>query len=142
MKILKGKILWADDEIDHLKSHIIFLEDRGYSVTAVTNAEDAVSMIRENRYDLVILDEMMPGMDGLEALEVIKGIRPDLPMIMVTKSEEENLMEEAIGSQIEEYLTKPVNPSQVFSTCKRVLERQRISQEKVAREYTTEFRLI
>jgi CheY-like chemotaxis protein len=142
MKISKGKILWADDEIDHLKSHIIFLEDRGYSVTAVTNAEDAVSMVRDNRYDLAILDEMMPGMDGLEALGMIKDIRPDLPMIMVTKSEEENLMEEAIGSQIEEYLTKPVNPSQIFSTCKRVLERQRISQEKVAREYTSEFGLI
>ncbi|MBN2103959.1 bifunctional response regulator/alkaline phosphatase family protein [bacterium] len=139
MKITKGKILWVDDEIDHLKPHILFLEERGYSVTPVTNAEDAISLIQNDQYDLVLMDEMMPGMDGLEALPVIKSMRPSLPMIMVTKSEEENLMEEAIGVQIEDYLTKPVNPSQIFSTCKRILERQRISQEKVAREYTSEF---
>jgi len=139
MKKAKGRILWVDDEVEHLKPHILFLEDRGYSVTSVTNAEDAISLIRSNPYDLVLLDEMMPGMDGLEALPVIKSLRPALPMILVTKSEEENLMEEAIGVQIEDYLTKPVNPSQIFSTCKRILERQRISQEKVAREYTSEF---
>jgi CheY-like chemotaxis protein len=139
MKMVKGQILWADDEIDHLKSHILFLEDRGYRVTAVTNAEDAISMIKEKSFDLVLLDEMMPGMNGLEALNVIKDINPALPMIMVTKSEEENLMEEAIGDKIEEYLTKPVNPSQIYSTCKRILERRRISREKLAREYTSEF---
>jgi len=139
MKMSKGKILWVDDEIEHLKPHILLLEERGYSVTSVTNAEDAISLIREQPYDLVLLDEMMPGMDGLEALSEIKDIYPALPLIMVTKSEEENLMEEAIGGKIEEYLTKPVNPSQILSTCKRILERQRISQEKVAREYASEF---
>ncbi|MBN1779987.1 bifunctional response regulator/alkaline phosphatase family protein [bacterium] len=135
----KGKILWVDDEIDHLKSHIIFLEDRGYAVTPVLNAEDAIRLIEAQPFDLVLLDEMMPGMDGLEALSRIKDENPALPVIMITKSEEENLMEEAIGGKIEEYLTKPVNPSQILSTCKRVLEQQRISEEKLAREYTTEF---
>ena len=111
MKTPKSKILWADDEIDHLKSHILFLEERGYSVTPVPNAEDAISLVKEKSFDLVLLDEMMTGMDGLQALAELKEIKPSLPVIMITKSEEENLMEEAIGAKIEEYLTKPVNPS-------------------------------
>jgi CheY-like chemotaxis protein len=138
----KGKILWADDEIDHLKSHILFLEERGYSVTPVTNAEDAISLVREELFDLVLLDEMMPGMDGLQAISVLKNVSPSLPVIMITKSEEENLMEEAIGSKIEDYLTKPVNPSQILSSCKRILERKRISEEKITRDYTSEFQEI
>ncbi len=120
----KGKILWADDEIDHLKSHILFLEERGYSVTPVTNAEDAISLIKKDRFDLVLLDEMMTGMDGLEALSALREINPSLPVIMITKSEEEDLMEEAIGGNIEDYLTKPVNPSQILSSCKRILEKR------------------
>jgi len=139
MKGPKGKILWADDEIDHLKSHILFLKDRGYSVTSVTNAEDAISMVQEERFDLILLDEMMTGMDGLQALAHLKDIQPSLPVIMITKSEEENLMEEAIGGKIEDYLTKPVNPSQILSSCKRILEKQRIARETFARSYTAEF---
>ena len=139
MKNTKGKILWADDEIDHLKSHILFLKDKGYSVSPVTNAEDALSLVRKERFDLVLLDEMMTGMDGLQALSELKEIQPSLPVIMITKSEEENLMEEAIGGKIEDYLTKPVNPSQILSSCKRILEKQRIKREKFARNYTTEF---
>jgi len=139
MKKVKNKILWVDDEIDHLKSHIIFLKERGYSVTPVTNAEDAVSLVANNRFDLVLLDEMMPGMEGLEALAKLRKINPSLPVIMITKNEEENLMEEAIGGEIEDYLTKPVNPSQILSSCKRILEKQRIAREKITREYTAEF---
>lgn len=139
MKSVKRKILWADDEIDHLKSHILFLEERGYTVTPVTNAEDALSLIKENQFDIVLLDEMMPGMDGLQALSRMKEISPSLPVIMITKSEEENLMEEALGGKIEDYLTKPVNPSQIFSSCKRILEKERIACEKITREYTHEF---
>lgn len=139
MRRTKGKILWVDDEIDHLKSHTLFLEERGYVITPVTNAEDAISLIQKDRFDLMLLDEMMPGLDGLQALSMIKEIDPALPVIMVTRSEEENLMEEAIGGKIEDYLTKPVNPSQILSSCKRILEKNQISREKVARDYTTEF---
>ncbi len=139
MQKQKGKILWADDEIDHLRSHILFLEERGYAVTSVTNAEDALSLVEKGRFDMVLLDEMMTGMDGLEAAEKIHKADPSLPVIMITKSEEENLMEQAIGREIEDYLTKPVNPSQILSSCKRILEKRRISQEKLTQDYTAEF---
>jgi DNA-binding response OmpR family regulator len=139
MKRAKGKILWADDEIEHLKPHLMFLEERGFSVTGVANADDAVGLLRKERFDLVLLDEMMPGKDGIQALQEIRQIAPGLPVIMVTKSEEENLMEEAIGGEIADYLTKPVNPSQILSSCKRILEKQRISRDKIARDYTAEF---
>lgn len=139
MNQVKGHILWADDEIDHLKSHILFLEQRGYSVVPVTNAGDAIEQVQKERFDLILLDEMMPGMDGLEALDRIKELDPALPVVMVTKSEEENLMEEAIGGRIEDYLTKPVNPSQILSSCLRILEKRRISRDKLTRDYTKEF---
>jgi len=139
LKKSRGKILWADDEIDMLRSHVLFLEERGYSVTPVTNAEDAVSLVRKDRFDIVLLDEVMPGMDGLQALAAIKESDPSLPVIMITKSEEENLMDEAIGGKITEYLTKPVNPSQIFSSCKRILENRKISRDKLTRDYTAEF---
>lgn len=136
---IRGKILWADDEIDMLKPHILFLEERGYDVTPVSNAEDALSLTTRERFDIVLLDEMMPGMDGLQALRLLKENAPSIPVVMITKSEEENLMNEAIGGQIEEYLTKPVNPSQVYSSCKRILEKRKLSGEKLTREYTAEF---
>ncbi|HDQ44003.1 MAG TPA: response regulator [bacterium] len=135
----KGHILWVDDEIEHLASHILFLEQKGYAVTPVTNAEDALDRIRKTRFDLMLLDEMMPGMDGLVALSKIKEMAPALPVVMVTKSEEENLMEEAIGGRIDDYLTKPVNPSQILSCCMRILEKQRIKRDKLTRDYTAEF---
>ncbi len=132
-------ILWADDEIDLLRSHILFLENKGYRITRVTNGADAVSVVGHDPVDVVLLDEQMPGMGGLDTLAAIKRIRPQIPVIMVTKSEEEQLMEEALGDQISDYLTKPVNPSQILLTCKRLLERTRLRSEKVSHDYLSRF---
>ena len=133
------RILWVDDEIDLLRPHIMFLEDRGYAVTSVSNGPDAVERIRADAYDLVLLDEQMPGMGGLETLAGIKSASPDIPVVMVTKSEEEHLMEEALGGQISDYLTKPVNPSQILLTCKRLLESSRLRSQKVSQDYLQSF---
>ncbi|RMF66066.1 MAG: PglZ domain-containing protein [Calditrichaeota bacterium] len=135
----KGKILWVDDEIELLRSHIFFLQERGYEVTPVTNADDAVALIKREHFDIVLLDEMLHGKDGLTALSEIKEAQPSLPVVMVTKSEEESLMEDAIGGKIDDYLTKPVNPSQILLTCKKVLERGKITGERISRAYTSGF---
>ncbi len=135
----KKKIIWVDDEIELLKSHIIFLEERGYDITPTTNAEDAISLIQHQHFDLILLDEMLNGMDGLTALTKIKDINPLLPVIMITKSEEEMIMEEAIGSKINDYLTKPVNPSQILLSCKRILEGTKIESERFSRDYVQKF---
>ena len=134
-----SRILWADDEIDFLRPHILFLESKGYEVVSVSNGADAVQKVAEQPFDVVLLDEQMPGMGGLEAVTKIKEIAPHLPVVMVTKSEEERLMEEALGGQISDYLTKPVNPSQVLLTCKRLLERTRIRSERVSQDYLRAF---
>ncbi len=133
------RILWADDEIDLLRPHILFLESKGYDVTRVANGSDAVERVRDERFDVVLLDEQMPGMGGLEALSEIKRIDPDVPVVMVTKSEEEHLMEEALGDKISDYLTKPVNPSQILLTCKRLLDRQRLRSERISQDYLQSF---
>jgi len=138
----KGRILWVDDEIELLKPHVLILQERGYQVDIATNGEDALEMIRENVYDLVFLDEMMPGMGGLETLAEIKNVYPFLPVVMVTKNEAESLMEEAIGEKISDYLTKPVNPSQVLLTSKKFLERRRIATEYATKNYLAEFQNI
>ncbi len=135
----KPRILWADDEIELLRPHILFLETKGYEVISVTNGADAVAQVRRQHFDVVLLDEQMPGMGGLETLSEIKAIAPELPVVLVTKSEEEQLMEEALGRQISDYLTKPVNPSQILLTCKRLLEQPRIRSEKVSQEYLQAF---
>ncbi len=135
----KASIIWVDDEIELLRPHLMFLEERGYQVTPVTNAEDALILIKDKAYDLVLLDEMLNGMDGLTALGEIKTINPSLPVIMVTKSEEEALMEDAIGGKIDDYLTKPVNPSQILLTCKKYLEARKIESAKISREYVLRF---
>lgn len=132
-------ILWVDDEIDLLKAHIIFLSERGYRMVEASNGDDAVELVRKGGIDLVLLDEMMPGRDGLSTLVEIKDINPNLPVIMVTKSEEEHLMDEAIGKKIDDYLTKPVNLTQILSAVKRILERQRITESALTREFVTEF---
>ncbi len=133
------KILWVDDEIELLRSHIIFLAEKGYAVDTVTNGEDAVTHVKENTYDLIFLDEMMAGMGGLETLGKIKDLNPNLPVVMITKSEEESLMNEAIGGKINDYLTKPVNPSQVLLVCKKILEGKKISGEYAAKDYLHDF---
>jgi DNA-binding response OmpR family regulator len=133
------RILWADDEVDLLRPHILFLETKGYDVTSVSNGADAVEKVREVRYDIVLLDEQMPGMGGLETLEEIKRTAPDVPVVMVTKSEEEHLMEQALGGQISDYLTKPVNPSQILLTIKRLLERTRLRTERISQSYLQSF---
>jgi DNA-binding response OmpR family regulator len=134
-----SRILWADDEIDLLKPHILFLESRGYQVTSVTNGTDAIEHVRSGGCDLVLLDEQMPGMGGLDTLTAIKDISSEMPVVMITKSEEERIMEEALGGKISDYLTKPVNPSQVLLTCKRILDGRRIEAEKASENYLQSF---
>jgi len=135
----KGNILWVDDEIDLLKPHIMLLEQRGYVVRTAMSGEDALAISAEQAIDLVFLDENMPGMGGLQTLEALKAERPQTPVVMVTKSEEEDLMEQAIGKKISDYLTKPVNPTQVLLAVKKFLEGKQIVGEAVSRDYTEQF---
>ena len=116
-------ILWADDEIDLLKPHILFLTQRGYDITPVNNGSDAVELSEAKHFDVVFLDEHMPGMSGLEALALIKNNKPNLPVVMITKNEEEQIMEEAIGSEIADYLIKPLNPNQILLSVKKILDK-------------------
>jgi len=139
MTASKGKILWVDDEIELLRSHILLLSEKGYTVETATNGEDALDLVKSKTFDLVFLDEMMAGMGGLETLSQMKDLRPELPVVMITKNEDEGLMEEAIGVKISDYLTKPVNPSQVLLACKKFLEGKKITGEHVSRDYTKEF---
>jgi CheY-like chemotaxis protein len=139
---MANHILWADDEIDQLEPHIIFLENKGFKITPVTNGEDAITLIGEQLFDLVFLDEQMPGMDGLATLNKIKTIQPALPVVMITKSEEESIMEDAIGGKISDYLIKPVNPNQILLTTKRILQQKRIRSEKFAQKYLRSFNKI
>jgi len=132
-------ILWVDDEIDLLKPYVIFLEDKGFDVAITTNGEDAIDLCREEPFDIVFLDENMPGLTGLETLQQIKSILPGVPVVMITKSEEENIMEEAIGSKIADYLIKPVNPQQILMTIKKNVQAQEIRSKKVTSNYQAEF---
>jgi DNA-binding response OmpR family regulator len=131
----KINILWADDEIELLKPHILFLREKGYDVSTANSGDDALDLVKEQSFDIVFLDENMPGISGLETLVKIKQIRTDLPVVMITKSEEETLMNDAIGGRISDYLTKPVNPSQVLLVCKKILEGKKISGQYAARDY-------
>lgn len=142
MDEVKGKILWVDDEIELLHPHILFLGQKGFAVETATNGDDAIIMVNKGGFDLVLLDEMMPGKGGLQTLSEIKSAFPGLPVVMVTKNEEESLMEDAIGGKISDYLTKPVNPSQVLLTCKKILEGKKIAGEYVSKDYTQEFQQI
>ncbi len=135
-------ILWADDEIDLLKPHILFLEQKGYEVVTSNNGDEAMDIIRERPFDIVFLDEHMPGMSGIETLEEIKNLYPNLPVVMITKSEEESIMEEAIGSNISDYLIKPVNPNQILLSLKKNLENKKLVSEKTTMAYQQEFRNI
>lgn len=132
-------ILWADDEIDLLKIHILFLEQKGHTVATANNGIDAIEMVRKANYDIIFLDENMPGKSGIETLAVIKQIKPDIPVVMITKSEEENIMEDAIGSKIADYLIKPVNPNQILLTIKKNVENKELINKKTTSAYQTEF---
>lgn len=127
--MINGVILWVDDEIEHLRAHIIFLEKKGYEVVAVTNGPDAIEQCKQRNFDIIMLDEMMPGLTGLETLQTIKEITPATPVVMVTKSEEEDIMDQAIGSKIADYLIKPVNPNQILLTLKKNVHRKEIVTE-------------
>lgn len=135
----KGKILWIDDEIDLLRPHIILLNQRGYDVSTSTNGEDAIEMLKQQHFDLIFLDESMVGISGLETLPILKEIDPATPIVMVTKNEAESVMEEAIGSKIDDYLTKPVNPTQILLAVKKFLEASRIEEEKFTQNYLMGF---
>lgn len=137
---MQVKILWADDEIDLLKPHLMFLESKGYSVDTVNNGADAVEKSSENNYDIIFLDENMPGISGLEALVQIKEEKPFIPVVMITKSEEESIMEEAIGSKIADYLIKPVNPNQILLTIKKNLDQSKLVSQKTNSNYQQDFR--
>ena len=139
---MKIKILWADDEIDLLKPHIIFLEQKGYDVSIAKSGDEALDLIISNNYDIVFLDENMPGLTGLETLTRIKSKQPRLPVVMITKSEEETIMNEAIGSNISDYLIKPVNPNQILLSLKKNLENKKLMSEKTSMGYQQEFRQI
>lgn len=139
----KVNILWADDEIDLLKPHLFFLEKKGFAVTTVTNGYDALEEYESNGdYEVVFLDESMPGLTGLETLTKIKAINPHQSVVMITKNEAENLMEEAIGSQIDDYLIKPVNPNQILLSLKKIIDNHRLVSEKTLQDYQVEFRQI
>ncbi len=134
----RRKILWVDDEIELLKSQIIFLEGKNFQVTPAASGQEAVELVRSRLFDLVLLDEMMPGMDGLATLGEIKRLQPELPVVMATKSEREDLVEQALGSRIDDFLLKPLNPAQVLASCRRVLEGRRMVQEHSIAEYAQE----
>ena len=134
-----GLLLWADDEMELLRAHLIFLEKKGYEVVTVTNGTDAIEECRQRTFDLVLLDEMMPGLSGLETLQRIKEIAPQTPVVMVTKSEEEDIMNQAIGQQIADYLIKPVNPNQILLTLKKNIHRKEIVTETVQTNYQQQF---
>ena len=133
------RILWVDDEIDLLRPHLLFLQQRGYHVDAITNGDDALALLQENRYDLVLLDEQMPGISGLEVLEVLRREDPHIRVVMVTKSEEDRTMTEAIGRRVDEYLVKPTSPRQVLSVVTRILEGSAIRQQQAAQDFAGRF---
>jgi DNA-binding response OmpR family regulator len=137
-----GVLLWVDDEVEQLRAHLLFLEKKGYEVETVTNGTDAIELCQEKNFDLVLLDEQMPGISGLETLQRIKELHPALPVVMVTKSEEENIMEQAIGQKIADYLIKPVNPNQILLTLKKNIHRQEIETEVTQSQYQQQFQQI
>ena len=134
-----GLLLWADDEMELLRPHLLFLEKKGYEVVTVTNGTDAIEECRQHTFDLVLLDEMMPGLTGLETLQRIKEIQPTVPIVMVTKSEEEDIMNQAVGQNIADYLIKPVNPNQILLTLKKFIHRREIVAEVTQTAYQQQF---
>ena len=140
--MVKANVLWVDDEIDLLKIQILYLEEKGHNVSTANNGDDAIDLIKENTYDIIFLDENMPGISGLDVLVEIKKIKPNIPVVMVTKNEEEDIMDEAIGSKIDDYLIKPVNPKQIILSIKKNVDNRRLISEKTASNYQIEFNKI
>ncbi len=136
------KILWTDDEIDLLKPHILFLEGKGYDVATANNGSDAVELVQKQDFDLIFLDENMPGLSGLETLKKIVEVRPSIPVVMITKSEEENIMDAAVGSRIADYLIKPVNPNQILLSIKKNIDNKKLITTKTTSDYQQDFRNI
>ena len=137
-----ARILWADDEIESLKPYLLFLENKGFEVTAVNSGVEAIEKVSESKFDLIFLDENMPGISGLSTLEEIKKFKSSIPIVMITKSEEEMIMEEAIGKQISDYLIKPVNPHQILMAIKKLLDGKRLISETNSTSYRQEFNKI
>ena len=135
----KVKILWADDEMDLLKPYVLFLEEKGHEVSTVNNGDEAIDQVKNNSFDLVFLDEQMPGISGIETLVEIKKLFPGLPVVMITKSEEESIMDDAIGSKIADYLIKPVNPKQMLISIKKIIDKKRLITQKTTSNYQMEF---
>ncbi len=135
----KFHILWADDEIDLLKPHILFLQQKGCEITTVNSGVDAIEEVEDKNFDVIFLDEMMPGMTGLETLQQIKQIKPQIPVVMITKSEEEHIMDDAIGGKIADYLIKPLNPSQIWLSVKKILQNKQLIETKTTQSYQQEF---
>ena len=136
---MPARLLWVDDEIDMLRAHIMFLEKKDYEVVTATNGPDAIDLCREQSFDLVLLDENMPGLSGLETLMRLKDVVPNVPVVMVTKNEEEDIMDQAIGSKIADYLIKPVNPKQILLTLKKNIHQREIVQEVTQTGYRQDF---
>ena len=133
------KILWVDDEIDLLKPHILFLQQKDYEIVTAQSGVEALDELKQQNFDIIFLDEQMPGLDGLETLKRIKSIEPQIPIVMITKSEEENIMDEAIGRQISDYIIKPVNPNQILLSLKKILKKKELISEKTNLSYQQEF---
>src|SRR5215216_8044043 len=134
------RLLWVDDEIDLLRPHLLFMQGRGYHVDAVANGDDALEMLRLHPYDLVLLDEQMPGRSGMEVFDELRRLDQRVPVVMITKSEEDRTMTEAIGRRVADYLVKPTSPRQVLSVVTRLLEGKQLQQQVIARDFTTRFR--
>jgi DNA-binding response OmpR family regulator len=135
----KTKILWTDDEIDLLRAHVIFLQEKGFEVVTANNGNDAIELVRTRFFDIIFLDENMPGLSGLQTLNEIKAIDPNVPVVMITKSEEEDIMDEAIGSKMADYLIKPVNPKQILLTIKKNVDQRRLVTQRTTSAYQSEF---
>jgi len=135
----KIKILWTDDEIDLLRAHIIFLQEKGFEVITANNGDDAIELVRNDFFDIIFLDENMPGLSGLQTLSEIKTIDPNVPVVMITKSEEEDIMDEAIGSKMADYLIKPVNPNQILLSIKKNVDQRRLVTQRTTSAYQSEF---
>src|SRR5512145_423626 len=136
----RSRILWVDDEIDLLKPHILFLQEKGYQIETATNGNDAVDLLQNKMFDLVLLDENMPGLSGIETLNKIRILNSVIPVVMITKSEEEHIMDTAIGSKIADYLIKPVNPNQILLSIKKNLDTRKLITRETTSAYQSEFR--